>query len=293
MSLHLYFETESFYNTTEPSSLNDRVSELQTIFDKAQEMGDQIKKNDSIYESEFYNAKKLYEWLYVDDDRSSSIEKIMLARLLDRSESVDDNEYANVKMQLETMKLYDDIGFICYSPTGYTELHINNESDLVKLHRYYLRNYTDISLFIEEAGICFPHLYFHEGIKQSVNTLSSPFNEYINEVIRHLSALNDDFVNLFSENKNNLRKALTLFESKSNLECTLEGDRESARSRFSFQFQNINGITVDVVCEPHTKLEGTGNKGDSKYRFDRIYFHQGNSTIEDGKVLIAHIGGHL
>lgn len=293
MSLHLYFETESFYNTTEPSSLYDRVSELQTIFDKAQEMGDQVKKNDSIYEADFYNDKKLYEWLYVNVDRSSSIERQMLARLLDRSESVDDNEYANVKMQSETMKLYDDIGLICYSHTGNTELHINEELDLVKLHRYYLKNYTEISLFIEEAEICFPHLYFHEGIKQSVKTLSSPFNEYIYEVIRHLSALNDDFVDLFSENSNNLRKALTLFETKSKLECTLEGDRESARSRFSFQFQNVNGITVDVICEPHTKLEGTGIKGDSKYRFDRIYFHQGSSMIEDGKVLIAHIGAHL
>lgn len=293
MTLDIYLESESFYNPSDPSSLYDRISELQNIYDKACEMGDRIKKNDSIYESEFFNTKKLYEWLYVNDNRSNSIEKRMLARLLDRSESVDDNEYESVKMQLETMTLYNDIGFICYSPTGNSELHINNDFDLVKLHRFYLKNYTDISLFIEEAKICFPHLYFHEGIMQSVKTLSSPFELYINEIIRHLSALNDDFVNLFRENRNNLRKALALFETMSNLECTLEGDKESARSRFSFQFQNLKGIMVDVVCEPHTKLENTGTKGDSKYRFDRIYFHQGNLTIEDGKVLIAHIGGHL
>lgn len=77
------------------------------------------------------------------------------------------------------------------------------------------------------------------------------------------------------------------------LNCSLEGNAESARRRFTFQFINNLGSEEELVCEPHTKLEGTNQIGDTEFLFDRIYFHGGKENITNGKTLIAHIGQHL
>jgi hypothetical protein len=73
----------------------------------------------------------------------------------------------------------------------------------------------------------------------------------------------------------------------------MEGDSEGVHKRLTFCFDRGLEDRIEVVCELHTKLESIGHRGNSKYRFDRIYFSQGKAELFGNKVLIAHIGKHL
>ena len=91
-------------------------------------------------------------------------------------------------------------------------------------------------------------------------------------------------------------KVLEMFSAITQIACSMEGDPKHARKSLTFPFQDKDGCVVpvtSVTCEPHTKLEKTGKKGDAQYRFDRIYFHPGIETVALGKVLVGHIGKHL
>jgi hypothetical protein len=71
--------------------------------------------------------------------------------------------------------------------------------------------------------------------------------------------------------------------------------KPSRKEKFTFDFINDKGIMERVCCEPHLKLCRTDNyPKDGSYSTDRrIYFHEGKPDIQNGKILIGHIGRHL
>jgi hypothetical protein len=166
-------------------------------------------------------------------------------------------------------------------------------NDWYVFRRYFLGLYPQNGeYFIEECKIFFPKLFFHERNKKTVEFVLKDCSQ---RLVYHLAALNDKFKDSCQPGFNRTQilehfsRAVPLDEIAS-----LEGDALRKRA-FTFVFINNKDLPEDVCCEPHLKLcYNDGYPGDSLYSTDRrIYFHEGKENIQQGKILIGHIGKHL
>jgi hypothetical protein len=104
--------------------------------------------------------------------------------------------------------------------------------------------------------------------------------------------LNDKFGNCIEIGLNRTQ-ILERFSISATLDeaATLEGNA-NRKEKLTFQFPNDLGVNEDVCCEPHLKL--CYSDSNNSYSNDRrIYFHEGKSNIQNGRILIGHIGTHL
>jgi hypothetical protein len=162
-----------------------------------------------------------------------------------------------------------------------------------KFRRYFLGIYPkNDSFFFEECGKYFPNLFFHANNKK---TLSSILHNCPKKIIYHLTALNDNFRDSQTDFRNRTQ-VLEHFSITNNLDETasLEGDAKRKRA-LTFNFTNSIDELEQVCCEPHLKLCFNDlHPGDNSYSTDRrIYFHEGKRNIENGRILVGHIGAHL
>jgi hypothetical protein len=150
----------------------------------------------------------------------------------------------------------------------------------------------DGEYFIEECKIYFPNLFFHERNKKEVLYI---LKDCSGRLVYHLAALNDKLRDSYDIEKERA-KALKHFSIVAELDETAspEGDA-SRKKKFTFEFINDDGLSEYVCCEPHLKLcYNDDYPGDTSYSTDRrIYFHEGKPNIQQGKILIGHIGKHL
>jgi len=170
---------------------------------------------------------------------------------------------------------------------------VYNINDWYAFRRHFLGLYPhDEEYFIEECRKYFPCLFFHERNKETVLYL---LKDCPQKTVYHLAALNDRF-NKFSRLKLERTEMLIQFSIAAKLDedASLEGDA-SRKKKLTFDFINENGLSENVCCEPHLKLCYNDNyPGDTSYSTDRrIYFHEGKPHIQQGKILIGHMGKHL
>ncbi len=74
--------------------------------------------------------------------------------------------------------------------------------------------------------------------------------------------------------------------------ASIEGNIKRKKD-LTFPFFNQEGDIELIYCELHLKLmyDDSGKKLLGKE--NRIYFHEGKSNIQNGRILIGHIGKHL
>ncbi|MCK4257809.1 MAG: hypothetical protein KAX49_02460 [Halanaerobiales bacterium] len=249
----------------ENQELYEILIELENIRNLIVEFGDQIFKDGNIYGVEFLENVKIADWMY-SSESSFKGERKMLIKLIDQANTVFSSEYEEIKKEINELICTKPQAFISMFATSDSDLHVRNIHGWEKSHRFYLKNIRTPDEFMDAAKYCFPNLYFHSNIKNSLKTLSTPLHKYISEISFHLSVLNDSFGILFQENRcKGLAEVLSIFKSMHQIASSLEGDSKSAKKRFTFSFTAHDGSVVDLVCEPHTKLS---KSGDTKFRFD-------------------------
>jgi len=168
-----------------------------------------------------------------------------------------------------------------------------------EFRRHFLGMYPkNENFYIDECIKYFPNLYFHERNRTSISAI---FNDCPNKIIYHLAALNDKFslVNTKGRNRTQVLEAFSILASLDET-ASLEG-KAARKENFSFSFINYQEKEVKVCCEPHLKLcFSDASQAYSNGR--RIYFHEGIIKVQDGeivekiqegKILIGHIGNHL
>lgn len=148
------------------------------------------------------------------------------------------------------------------------------------------------SEFCQDMKECFPNLFFDSEICSSMNTLNRKFEELRVEIIQHLEALNnyrDNFIQLIGDNKPN-REIADCFSGDTGIDCSPQSGREGNRNLKLKLYNSEKKMEQEVVCELHTKFKKFNI---DRTKQDRIYFFPGNKDIENGKVVIKHIGKHL
>jgi hypothetical protein len=140
-----------------------------------------------------------------------------------------------------------------------------------------------IQEFTSDIEGCFPDLVFHARIYETINAYHDIGN-HSDELIRHLSILNDHVKRIYTESEGNIETVFSRLSAEYGIISSGRGSNEGL-DLFTCNFINSNGENVRIRCNPHTKLY----EPNSDYR---IYFHWGNANIENGKILIGHIGRH-
>lgn len=203
---------------------------------------------------------------------------------------IDTDEECTTIIAFNTIQVPDTVHYIIYDKTSWFTFR---RVMLGKHHK------NDPVFFIEECRKYFKELYFHENNKVVVGKY---LPKSAIKFIKYLTALNDSFkdykVNNPGVNTNDMLANFSRLHEMDDL-ASLQAN-PSKKPHLTFVFDAINSNTKlsykkSILCEPHLKICYPDNPTDPD-RYDycaRIYFHFGDSEVQNGKVLIGSIGPHV
>lgn len=154
-------------------------------------------------------------------------------------------------------------------------------SDILQIKRFYLKKADAYKVFIDRVRDCFPALVFHGEAFQNVEKLGK-CTDVAEELIRHLSVLNDVAKKTYDYHRKNERAALAELKAGYNIECSGKGSNEEKTYNKEMTY---GGRKYQLTCNPHTKLY-------HKRTDQRIYFCWGRDEIEGHRIIIVRVGPH-
>lgn len=307
MNATLYLSRLSF-SYEDGSLIEDICSRIKNLFEthrhikdhaaKFPETKDVILKCNDIYDIDI--LKKLWGCEFTDLYTNSCKMippdvRMAFLKLIDRSDKTDETEIEIISNILcndeNNLK-----GFLCIDKNIFTGMNpiylISNTNEWYLFHRDHLANYwRSEEYFYVELIKYYNDIYFHPRVETCLKSLDDGGLRFFSRtIIFNLTQLNDNFKIYYIPS--DWKKSLLLFSSACHVEVTLDRKR-SRKHLFTFTFENSEGITENVCCEPHMKLSSSDSPSDSGWHFNRIYFHPGIANIEKGKILVGHIGKHL
>ena len=237
---------------------------------------------------DFCDNSDLWQWLGSKEQVSLRDIKRELSIKINKAEKICGEEY---------IRITRNVGRLEKSKTLILDFDNENVYYISTMDEYYagLRSYLSMEKkddFCNDMLECFPNIYFDEGIDATVNSLNRDFEDLKEEIVEHLTKINDyhpKFIYLLSQNKSN-QFISQEFYAETGIECSPQAGREGIRS-LKMSCYNENSKQVEIVkCELHTKFK---KYNIDRTKQDRIYFFPGKPGIKDGKVIVKYIGKHL
>lgn len=236
-------------------------------------------------------------WLY---DKNSYPEyadaKRELYRYMMKSNRVGNDEYFRLWSLFENNSIEVEENtkslVISFYISADNTLYVFSPQRYYSAKQWYLSKYVNRDEFVVEAKGCFLNLFFHENVISSINTLNTDFRIVKPYIIEHLQAL-DAYQRIYSLKGNSsgsFREIANEIEELYSIACSPQADRNSVKN-LKYDFKNNSTKRIEnLCCELHTKLKWHDM---DRSKQDRIYFHPGKLEIENGRILIVHIGTHL
>lgn len=302
----LYLSASSF-NKPHVDDFSEFCSHVEELFLTVEHMKKHKERfpkdpDEIMVSSEIYHEKICGEYTFCDlAYNSKSIttlsrdSKRALQLLVDRNKKIDLDDLAiltNIRISSKILQ-----GLLCLKDTSIDdEINkslVNSIDCWYKLHRRYLEQYCDTELqFYEEIVMYYEKLFIHPRVEKSLNTIEGGLQKFLKNLSFNLTQLNDRFKD-YNPSEANLRAILHQFSADCGVDATLEGNCKRKKD-FTFDFTDPeSNQTYSVCCEPHLKLTNSDLPGDTKFYYNRIYFHQGLTSIQGGRILVGHIGKHL
>ena len=253
----------------------------------------EIFKNDSIYEEPLIGTNTLCDCLYNRDSEGYHFLKkdtrLLLMKIIDKAKPTDkNNEEIINEIKSETSE--EICGLICLNEIeGIDKKYlIYHKQNWLDFHRIQMGiHIVDTGEYLEDAKKYFPNIFFHANNHMSIQQIDGGFLIFRKVITTALSKVNDKFQSIF-DNSDSLPDCLRKFSIVSNIETTNEGNKQR-KPDFTYIFKN-----KEICCESHMKLSRSDNyPGDSKFYYNRIYFHPGKPELFNKKILVGHIGKHL
>jgi hypothetical protein len=275
--------------------LHEQIEHLAQDCRLIREIGcEKIFRCDSIYEVPIFEEKTIMDVIWPETETLNRDQRLSLQVIIDHSAST---TLTNDEI-VELLPEHDEDlvnGLLCLHPIEPSlvpnEHLVYSENDWRKFHRYFLGIYPGTpTYFISECNKCFPALFFHDRIIQSLGTFKEGHSAFARNITSALSYLNDDFKNYL--NVGDVSGSLRVFSSASGFETSNEGNAER-KPTFTFEFRSGDGRVENICCEPHIKMSKSDRPGDNTFHFYRIYFHFGKPDIAEGRILVGHVGEHL
>lgn len=303
MVAEFYIIAESFEENTKLSKeeIEERIKSLSRdfIYIRKYKETNKLLIHPDIYNVRFINDVLISDLLFNNEIANRTIDRdvrVSLQKIIIESENTDISS-----QEVKEILISKHSNDTCHGLIAFHEVKdikpeyqiIYNINGWLEFRRYFLGIYPgNANFFIDECIKYFPNLFFHSKNKDTVNTI---LHNCAKKIIYNLTALND-FLREAQKDASNRTEALEKLSIIAELDevASLEGNASRKRD-LTLSFLNKENEMEDVCCEPHLKLCYNDNyPGDSSYATNRrIYFHEGKPNIQEGKILIGHIGEHL
>ncbi len=275
-------------NATDPITIIDNLLD---VVKHAKADGAEIDFCDELY-FQTVNNITFCDWLY---DKNSIPEcadlKQELLKHLSKGRRIADSEYKEILSAIENKNTTGNL-LISFHVSEDNLLYVFDIQRYLEAKQWYLSKYVSRDNFVDEAKTSFLNLFFHDNVSSSINTINADFRTIRPIIVKHLHAL-DDYHKEYSTTLNSgkgFREIAARIEELYSIECSPQSNRRGVQNlEYSFK-NNATNNTETICCELHTKLKW---KDMDRHNQDRIYFHPGKKDIENGKVLIVHIGTHI
>jgi hypothetical protein len=232
--------------------------------------------------------EELWTWLYSKDQIKLNDIKRELSKRIERTKSVNEVEFDEM---LKIVGVLNSIKTLVLLYVEKSNFHISNIKEYyIGLRRYLVMEKKDA--FCKDLPDCFPNIYFSKNVESSVSTLNKKFEEIREEIIEHLTSINDyqsKFLQLLQENTS-YQEIAQCFTTDTGIACSPQAGRDKVQILKETYFNTKSGQEETVICELHTKFRKFNI---DKNKQDRIYFFPGKTGIKEGKVIVKHIGKHL
>jgi len=302
MIAHLYITPESFYNNAKFSmqdieekifSLSDDVINIERFKDT-----NKLYTNfDSIYKQDFYLKFTVYDFICEPQIVKQTVDRDIVNAFQKIFEKASDTKISSQEVIEELLDWHNEnecnglIAFHIIPEIDVSLQLIYNISGWHKFRSHFLGLYPKNNIFfIEECKKYLPKIFFHENTKTSVAQILSDFSI---SIIRHLQHLNYTFYGYKDRSFSNETIKYQTFTSECKLEAKAASkDSNDAKEQLTYTFHDNNGNIQSITCYPHLRLCKSDVSGDTHYYQHRIYFHEGLPNIQNGKILVPHIGVH-
>lgn len=237
---------------------------------------------------DFCDSANLWEWLGSKEQIELRDIKKELSIKINKAEKMSKEEYD---------KVFCNIGKLSEKKVLVLSFDNKNAFYIAKISDYYngLRYYLCMDKkaeFCKDVSECFSNIYFDENISSTMNSLNRNFEELRNEIVEHLSKIDEyhsKFVLLISQNKSN-QDIAHQFSMDTGIDCSPQAGRDGIKELKLVCYNEISKQEEVVKCELHTKFK---KYNVDRTKQDRIYFFLGRPGIKDGKIIVKHIGKHL
>lgn len=195
--------------------------------------------------------------------------------------TIQDKEVKGYLALTKTDTALEDRELIVYQTKEEYNYGVVKISDVIKVKRRYLRLSKNYDSFQKQVEYCFPSLIFHKDAFRNMKKMGK-FSDVVEELSRHLMALNDYGKRIYEECEGDEEKALNHLRSTCKITCSGKGSNENLKFK---QNMFVHGKEYKITCNAHTKFyEG--------YNDQRIYFSWGRKEIQNHKLIIIRIGVH-
>lgn len=305
MIANLYLPTDSIrYNGIDSeeevkNKLNSFINDL--IYIEQYKSENIIYVGNDIYETKITSDKNIFDvalmlayeelnLIYSVLGNTSEMCENPLADLI-KACQVDTDEECTTIIAFNTINnIPETIHYIIYNKTSWFTFR---RVMLGKHHK------NDPIFFVDECRKYFTELNFHDNNKIVVGRY---LQKSAIKFIKYLSALNDNFKDYKEKNPgmntNDMLANFSRFNKMDDL-ASLQAN-PTKKPLLTFDFEAINSITnqsfkKSILCEPHLKICYPDNPTDPERNnyCARIYFHFGDTEVQNGKVLIGSIGPHV
>ncbi|WP_437831691.1 hypothetical protein ACQRXC_08610 [Niallia taxi] len=265
------------------------LENLSDVFRQITINGESIYCNYSWYLQEIIVGNSIESWIWDTSSGEFLTEKLLLQDLIKQTQYIEEEDYNKIVDAIKGRVIETPSSILCLNHieiyNAPENFNIHTVKDLIDAHRFFIRKSNNHSELYEGLKYCFPSLSFGLEVADSMSIFKQ-LHDFLEEILEHLSILNDEAMELFHEigieKESELMKKLA-----TKVLCSPQGDPVYEKKYLSFSFINNYGIQETVVCAPHTKLFHKG----SDYR---IYFTWPKENFNKGSsILVGHIGKHL
>jgi hypothetical protein len=229
---------------------------------------------------------------------SSDSQKVILKLLSFPESSLQCRSLIDLGIEFENE--HNGVLGITFVPSTNAEFEITDDKSWYNFHRYYfVTNIPPRHKFVASISRYFPNLHFSVPSVTSglTNFRGTTYDQVMKTIVHHLSALNDDFYEIFNEYRNEGADSICtkLEERFAPHQVKIGASRDpNGIAELCFEFINENGDTKILDCNLHTKFEDYFEIGNPSHvqKSNRIYFHHPTDEFVVGKVLIGRIGCH-
>lgn len=277
MQIDNCLKIESFQYTSDKSNMLVRSDEIWDLFEVdryCKNINEQIRLDGELWNIEVEEGICFADWLYLKSGQGNDELRRIFGEFISKGMlTLDDNperrEYIGI-----SLGVYGNL--------------IHNLHDYVNRRRELLTQIKNPTEFVGFMHSCFQNSIFADDILQEMKNIKS-FPQHVNEIVKNLSILNDEAIELFENYQDNLKMAMDILSAKL-IECSPDPKHEDIL-RFSFSYEkDVDGILMKknkmITCSPHLKLIHPGSNL-------RIYFQWKDEDVgQNEKVLIGRIGSH-